>query len=69
MTAKQRDEDNLSPLHLEYTLYYSWNSLLLILISDTVYFFTCLNLNFPLFAAREYYYLRLEHPNQQSMGL
>lgn len=41
MTAKQRDEDNLSPLHLEYTLYYSWNPLLLILISDTVYFFTC----------------------------
>ena len=69
MTAKQRDEDNLSPLHLEYTLCYSWNSLLLILTSDTVYFFTCLNLNFPLLAAREYYYLRLEHPNQQSMGL
>ena len=69
MTAKQRDEDNLSPLHLEHTLYYSWNPLLLILISDTVYFFTCLNLSFPLFAAREYYYLCLEQPNQQSMGL
>ena len=77
MTAKQRDEDNLSPLHLEYTLYYSWNPLLLILISDNsifhymffFFFFTCLNLSFPLFAAREYYYLWLEHPNQQSMGL